>query len=98
MKHPDKRSSAAGGFWHGDVAPSLLLLAFLALHLGILSFAWLRQTPSQEEYFGLVARFLNELVSNAEASGGIPWWSINFMEGHPMVDFCLCVVLYGIAT
>jgi hypothetical protein len=64
----------------------------LALYVGALGAGWLSQTPSQEELYADGGRFLHELVSNIKASGGIPWWSSNFMQGSSMANFGLCMV------
>jgi len=82
-----------------EFAPRLALAIFVALYTLILGWGWLSQTPSQEELYADGGRFLNELVSNAKASGGIPWWSSNFMHGHSMANFGLCMVpfLSGLA-
>ena len=81
------------------MAPRIVLAVFLVTYLFALGIGWLSQTPSQEELYADGGRFLNELFSNAKASGGIPWWSSNFMHGHSMANFALCMApfLSGLA-
>ncbi|MEX1049867.1 MAG: hypothetical protein WED15_10085, partial [Akkermansiaceae bacterium] len=77
---------------HDGRWPRVVLAAFVASYTLVLGVGWLAQTPSQEELYADGGRFLQELVSNARASGGIPWWSSNFMQGHSMANFALCMV------
>ena len=73
-------------------SPRLFLAVFVAIYCLALGFGWLSVTPSQEELYGGGGRFLHELASGIQSTGGIPWWSSNFMQGHSMANFGLCLV------
>ncbi len=61
-------------------SPPTVLAAFLVILLGVLAFGWLSRTPSQEELYGDVGRYLHEF--KAMFSGeGIAWWSPAFLSG-----------------
>ena len=68
--------------------PRWVLLAFLVLYCGILGFGWLRQTPSQEELYGDVGRFLVE-VTRMFRSDGIAWWGPDFLHGQSNAPYFL---------
>ena len=76
----------------GANSAKIFLAAFVAVYCVLLGLGWLSQTPSQEELYGGGGRFLNEVVHNFRTTDGIPWWSANFMQGHSMANFALCVV------
>lgn len=69
-------------------APRWVLIGFLVLYCGILGFGWLRQTPSQEELYGDVGRFLVEVMRMFRADG-IAWWGPDFLQGQSNAPYFL---------
>lgn len=70
------------------MSPQSALLGFLAVYCGALAFGWLRQTPSQEELYGDVGRFIVE-VSRMISGGGISWWGPDFLHGQSNAPYFL---------
>lgn len=68
--------------------PRWVLLGFLALYCGAVGFGWLRQTPSQEELYGDVGRFLAE-VMRMFRTDGIAWWGPDFLHGQSNAPYFL---------
>ena len=66
----------------------LVLLGFVILYCGVLAFGWLRQTPSQEELYGDVGRFIVE-VGRMFTPAGISWWGPDFLQGQSNTPYFL---------
>ncbi len=81
---PSSQASGPGS----SISPRLALLGFLILYCGALSFGWLRQTPSQEELYGDVGRFIVE-VSRMFTPTGISWWGPDFLQGQSNTPYFL---------
>jgi dolichol-phosphate mannosyltransferase len=61
-------------------SPPAVLTAFLVILLLVLASGWLSSTPSQEELYGDVGRYLHEFKAMF-SPGGISWWSPAFLSG-----------------
>lgn len=72
-------------------SPLLILSLFLFIFCTLLAVGWLFQTPSQEELYGSGGRFIYELKSAFLAPGTFSWWNSNFLLGHSMASFFLCL-------
>jgi hypothetical protein len=72
--------------------PAILLALFAAVFTAVIGAGWLRQLPTHEELYGGAARFLFECWNTSRASGGIPWWSSNFLLGHSMAGLAMCAL------
>ena len=72
--------------------PAILLALFVTIFTAAIGAGWLRQLPTHEELYGSGARFLLEFWNTSRASGGIPWWSSNFLIGHSMACLALCAL------
>jgi dolichol-phosphate mannosyltransferase len=68
--------------------PLLALVAFVAVYTIALGFGWLRQTPSQEELYGDVGRFIAEF-GGMFGNGGFSWWGPNFLQGQSNTPYFL---------
>jgi hypothetical protein len=68
--------------------PVLVLVGFVALYTFALGFGWLRQTPSQEELYGDVGRFIAEF-GRMFSQGGISWWGPDFLHGQSNTPYFL---------
>ena len=68
--------------------PLFALVAFVAVYTVALGFGWLRQTPSQEELYGDVGRFIAEF-SRMFGHGGISWWGPDFLQGQSNTPYFL---------
>jgi dolichol-phosphate mannosyltransferase len=68
--------------------PRIALAVFLAVYCGALGFGWLRQTPSHEELYGDVGRFIVE-VSRMFTADGISWWGPDFLKGQSNTPYFL---------
>lgn len=68
--------------------PILALAAFVAVYCLALGFGWLRQTPSQEELYGDVGRFIHEF-GRMFSGGGIAWWGPDFLQGQSNTPYFL---------
>jgi dolichol-phosphate mannosyltransferase len=68
--------------------PILALVAFVAVYTFALGFGWLRQTPSQEELYGDVGRFIVEF-GRMFGHGGISWWGPDFLQGQSNTPYFL---------
>ncbi len=68
--------------------PVLALAAFVAVYTFALGFGWLRQTPSQEELYGDVGRFIAEF-GRMFSHGGISWWGPDFLQGQSNTPYFL---------
>lgn len=74
-----------------DFKPLGMLAGFLVIYTSILAWGWLRVTPSQEEMYSDVGRFLHEffrLWSGASYS----WWSDAFMGGGSSTGYFVTIV------
>ena len=78
--------------------PALVLLVFVFAYTAVLAFGWLGQTPSQEELYADSGRFVHELFSLIREAGRVPWWSPNFLQGHSMANFGICLVPFSTAA
>ena len=84
--------------------PILALAFFVSVYCLALGFGWLRQTPSQEELYGDVGRFIVEF-GGMFRGGAISWWGPDFLQGQsntpyflsafPLVFGSLCYHLFG---
>lgn len=72
--------------------PFWILLGFLILYTGALAWGWLRMTPSHEELYGGIGRFMDGFLGLFKQSGGLPWWSPDFMSGSSVAQFYLMLV------
>lgn len=72
------------------LSPQTVLWLFLALYLGVLGAGWLSASPSQEEYYGGIARFFWNFRDTI-LSGPI-WWSTSYMQGHSAATMLICAV------
>jgi dolichol-phosphate mannosyltransferase len=68
--------------------PVFALAAFVAVYTFALGFGWLRQTPSQEELYGDVGRFIAEF-GRMFVHGGISWWGPDFLQGQSNTPYFL---------
>jgi len=68
--------------------PIFALAAFIAVYTFALGFGWLRQTPSQEELYGDVGRFIIEF-GRMFTHGGISWWGPDFLQGQSNTPYFL---------
>ena len=68
--------------------PILTLAAFVLVYSLALGFGWLRQTPSQEELYGDVGRFIHEF-GRMFSGGGIAWWGPDFLQGQSNTPYFL---------
>ena len=68
--------------------PVFALAAFVAVYTFALGFGWLRQTPSQEELYGDVGRFIAEF-GRMFSHGGISWWGPDFLQGQSNTPYFL---------
>jgi hypothetical protein len=68
--------------------PVLALAAFVAVYTIALGFGWLLQTPSQEELYGDVGRFIAEF-GRMFGHGGISWWGPDFLQGQSNTPYFL---------
>jgi dolichol-phosphate mannosyltransferase len=68
--------------------PVLVLIGFVAVYTFALGFGWLRQTPSQEELYGDVGRFIAEF-GRMFGHGGISWWGPDFLQGQSNTPYFL---------
>ncbi len=75
--------------------PEVALAAFLAVYLGLLGWGWLSQTPSQEEFYGGIARFFWNFRETVLS--GPQWWSSLYLQGHSAATMLICAVpfIYG---
>lgn len=70
----------------------LALAGFLVVYTVVLGFGWLRVTPSHEEMYGAVGRFVDGFIGLFGRSGGIPWWTPDFMSGSSVAPMYLSIV------
>lgn len=92
---PAHKSASTGVFARMGAAmpaPFWMLLGFLVLYTGVLAWGWLRVTPSHEELYGGVGRFMDGFLGLFHRTGGIPWWSPDFMSGSSVAQFYLMLV------
>ena len=92
------RITASGHYF----SPRSLLIVFVGLFCGALAFGWLHQTPSQEELYGDMGRFISEAW---EMLGSSSWWSPHFLQGQsnspyflsafPLIFGSLCYWIFG---
>jgi dolichol-phosphate mannosyltransferase len=77
------------------MSPELALAAFLVTYFGILGWGWLLQTPSQEEFYGGIARFFWNFRETVLS--GPEWWSHLYLQGHSAATMLICAVpfIYG---
>jgi len=68
--------------------PVLVLIGFVAVYTFALGFGWLRQTPSQEELYGDIGRFIAEF-GRMFGHGGISWWGPDFLQGQSNTPYFL---------
>jgi len=91
MTSPTSMKSAAGQYsmkTNSSRTPLLALVAFVAVYTIVLGFGWLRQTPSQEELYGDVGRFIAEF-GGMFGNGGFSWWGPNFLQGQSNTPYFL---------
>lgn len=81
---------------HHFSLPLRILVLILFFFCSALAIGWLSQTPSQEEMYSDVARFLFELKSNIFSQKGFSWWSSNFLQGHSMATYAPCLLPFSI--
>jgi len=65
-----------------------ILIGILALYLGVCGACWIGNTPSQEEYYGGVARFFWNFRQCILS--GPNWWSDAYMMGHSAATMLIC--------
>jgi dolichol-phosphate mannosyltransferase len=70
------------------MSPKLALAVFVLIYTFVLGFGWLRQTPSQEELYGDVGRFIAEF-GRMFGHGGISWWGPDFLQGQSNTPYFL---------
>lgn len=68
--------------------PALTLAAFIILYTIALGLGWLRQTPSQEELYGDVGRFIFEF-GRIFGDYGFSWWGPDFLQGQSNAPYFL---------
>lgn len=88
MSGQNKIGSEAGT----DRRAFFALVAFLAVYTAVLGFGWTRVTPSHEEMYGAVGRFVDGFLGLFGRSGGIPWWTPDFMSGSSVAPMYLSIV------
>lgn len=88
------------GILQSPRAPFFLLAGFLILLTSVVGAGWLAQSPSQEELYGDVGRYLHEF-KRLFHEGRIMWWSADFLGGQstaPYFMFALPSVLGLLGT
>jgi dolichol-phosphate mannosyltransferase len=72
-------------------SPPAVLAAALFLLVVVLGIGWLAQTPTQEELYGDVGRYVEEFKL-LFLSGGLTWWSPNFLNGQSSAAYFIFTI------
>jgi len=78
---------------------SRLFIGLVTLFVVFLGSGWLFQTPSQEELYGDMGRFIHE-IQVLWGGSGIQWWSSHFLQGQSTAPYFLSAfpLLFGVIT
>ncbi len=72
--------------------PLVLLVSFLVAYTALLGWAWTRVTPSHEELYGAVGRFVDGFLGLFSRTGGIPWWTPDFLSGSSVAPLYMSIL------